>query len=366
MSSLHWWGPDDYFRADLQRRRLEDERLTGRCWPGSFTPLSNGQNDTLLDDQLTIALGDVDCRLLARESALRYVRASQRPGQHKLDALVATDIYAIFYYGLGLSLRPLDCTGLPHVLAVYHRQSHDVYLDWSLLSDPPYGLDALDHAAWRRAVDTSPVARILLAWCVATHIAENFDVPLVLGYSAYTAPVTLEGQDVPKSMATPLSSDTFNRYRKTITALAALLAPQERLSLQMASMGLPFPRGDPDWRVHLRAAYGHGTGWQRGHTQQPLPGGAASSSDVVEHVISVLAEQNHCPRLLVEWELDGNLGLLDWDTWSMDLLRGTFGLWMRYTAADQYFRTRTGTLRPQWDWQGRTDWPVLIQVRLAL
>ncbi len=219
-------GPDDYFRADLERRRLEDERLTGRRWPGSHTSLPTGQNDALVYDQLAIALGEVDPRLLARESALRYVRASQRTGQ---DELVPTDIYSIFYYGLGLSLRPLDCTGLPHVLAVYHRHSHEVYLDWSLLSDPPYGRATLDHIAWRRAVDTSPVARILLAWCVATHLAENFDVPLVLGYSAYTAPVTLDGRDMPGAPAMPLSSDTFNRYRKTITALAALLAPQERL-----------------------------------------------------------------------------------------------------------------------------------------
>jgi hypothetical protein len=258
---------------------------------------------------------------------------------------------------------------LPHVLAVYQRHSHEVYLDWSLLSDPPFGRATLDPIAWRRAVDTSPVARILLAWCVATHLAENFDVPLVLGYSAYATPVALDGWNMPGAPATPapVSSDTFNRYRKTITALAALLAPQERLCAQSAGMGLPISSGDPDWRVHLRAAYGYGTGWYRGLAQQSRPDGrrAAGSLDVVEYVIDVLAEQNQCPRLLIEWELDANSELLDWDTWSMHLLRGISGLWMRYTAADQYFRSRAAGAGAQWDWWGRSAQSALIQVRLA-
>ena len=357
--------PDDYFRSDLEQRRREDERLTGRRWPGSPLTPARSVDEALYFDQLAIALGEVDPRLLARESALRYVRASSIAGQDELDP---TDIYAIFYYGLGLSLRPLDCTGLPHVLAVYYRLLHDVYLDWTLLPDPPYGRSVLDHFAWRRAVDGSPLARVLLSWCVATHLAENYDVPLVLGYSAYTD--TTRGLDgpPPASSSLPLGSDTFNRYRKTIMTMATLLAPAERLAAQISTLGLPIRRGDPDWRVHLRAEYGYGSRWQENHFfggRNQVGLGASSGVDPVEHVIGVLAAQNQCPRLLVEWELDQNPGILDWDSWTMQLLSGFAALRLRYTSALQYFQSSVAGGAHHWTSPEHAASATPVNVRLA-
>jgi hypothetical protein len=352
---------DDYFHADLEQRRREDERLTRRRWPGNPLAPPRSVDEALYLEQLAIALGEVDPRLLARESALRYVRASTVAGQ---DELGPTDIYAIFYYGLGLSLRPLDCTGLPHVLAVYYRLLHDVYLDWTLLPEPPYGRSTLDHFAWRRAIDSSPLARVLLSWCVATHLAENYDVPLVLGYSAYSD--TAQGPDGVSTAVSPLplSSDTFNRYRKTVMTLATLLAPAERLAAQIGSLGLPIRRGDPDWRVHLRAEYGFGSRRQENHFFGGR-GQASGGVDPVEHVIGILAAQNQCPRLLVEWELDQNPGILDWDSWTIQLLSGFATLRLRYNAALQYFRSGSAGGTHYWTSPEQSAGVAPIAVRLA-
>lgn len=332
-----------YFHADLQQRRLQDERLTGRRWPGNGIPYPGSPHEAMFFDQLAIALGEVDPRTLARESALRYVRASRRPGE---DTLGPTDIYAIFYYGLGLSLRPLDCGGLPHVLATYSRFLHEVYLDWTLLKDPPYGRATLDQSAWRRTLDNSPLARILLAWCAATHLAENYDVPLVLGFSEYTGPLGDSAQTQPGVGLTlspaGMAGDVLNRYRKTILAFANLLAPQERLWQQVSALHLGIPMGDPQWRAYVRAICsleGSAGGWRQARvTGHLLPGGFwyPHDMDPVEQLITILAERNSCPPSLVAWQLDGNPGILDWDAWSMQLLRDVPALQKRYAVAEQY------------------------------
>jgi hypothetical protein len=332
-----------FFHADLQQRRLQDERLTGRCWPGNGIPYPGSPHEAMFFDQLAIALGEVDPRTLARESALRYVRASRRPGE---DTLGPTDIYAIFYYGLGLSLRPLDCAGLPHVLATYSRHLHEVYLDWTLLKDPPYGRATLDQSAWRRTLDNSPLARILLAWCAATHLAENYDVPLVLGFSGYTGPLGDSVQTQPLGGLTlspaGMAGDVLNRYRKTILAFANLLAPQERLWQQVSALHLGIPMGDPQWRAYVRAICsleGSAGGWrQAGVIGHLLPGGFwyPHDMDPVEQLITILAERNCCPPSLVAWQLDGNPGILDWDAWSMQLLRDVPALQQRYAVAERY------------------------------
>jgi hypothetical protein len=332
-----------YFHADLQQRRLQDERLTGRRWPGNGIPYPGSPREAIFFDQLAIALGEVDPRTLARESALRYVRASRRPGE---DALGPTDIYAIFYYGLGLSLRPLDCAGLPHVLATYSRLLHEVYLDWTLLKDPPYGRATLDQTAWRRTLDNSPLARILLAWCAATHLAENYDMPLVLGFSGYSGPLGDGAQALPgvglSLSPAGMAGDVLNRYRKTILAFANLLAPQERLWQQINALHLGIPMGDSQWRAHVRTVCsleGSSGGWRQvkvaGHL---LPGGFwyPHDMDPVEQLITILAERNSCPPSLIAWQLDGNLGTLDWDAWSMQLLRDIPALQQRYALAEQF------------------------------
>jgi hypothetical protein len=203
---------------------------------------------------------------------------------------------------------------------------------------------------------------------VATHLAENYDVPLVLGYSAYTDMVRGPDGSPPASSPLSLSSDTFNRYRKTIMTMATLLAPAERLATQISAMGLPIRRGDPDWRVHLRAEYGYGSRW----AENQLFGGRAQGShgasggvDPVEHVIGVLAAQNQCPRLLVEWELDQNPGILDWEAWTIQLLSGFAALRLRYTAALHYFRAGTTTGVHHWAPSERASGATQINVRLA-
>jgi hypothetical protein len=295
-------------------------------------------------DQLAIALGEVDPRTLARESALRYVRASRLPGE---DTLGPTDIYAIFYYGLGLSLRPLDCAGLPHVLATYSRLLHEVYLDWTLLKDPPYGRATLDQSAWRRTLDNSPLARILLAWCAATHLAENYDMPLVLGFSGYAGPLGDRAQNIPMGGMTlspaGMAGDFLNRYRKTILAFATLLAPQERLWQQVSALHLGIPMGDPQWRAHVRAICcldgGSSAGWRQAQVSgHLLPGGFwyPYDMDPVEQLITILAERNSCPPSIIAWQLDGNAGVLDWDVWSMQLLRDVPALQQRYALAERF------------------------------
>ncbi|MGO8946119.1 MAG: hypothetical protein ACLQUY_00355 [Ktedonobacterales bacterium] len=336
------------FHSDLQERRAEDERLTGRRWPGNGIPYPGSQNEAMFFDQLAIALGEVDPRVLARESALRYVRASRLPDR---DDLGPTDIYAIFYYGLGLSLRPLNCTGLPYVLGTYSRLMHELYLDWTLLQDPPYGRAALDQTAWRRTLDSSPVARILLAWCAATHLAENYDVPLVLGFSGYAAPMSSSGQTsaLGAFSLSPagVAGDVLNRYRKTIIAFATLLAPPERLWQQISALRLGIHMGDPEWRAHVRAICsldGSGGGWRQAEvTGHLMPGGFwyPRDMDPVEQLVTILAERNSCPPSIIEWQLDGNPGVLDWDTWSMQLLRDVPALQQRYALAERFLFSGT-------------------------
>jgi hypothetical protein len=315
-------------------------------------PYPTNAHEALIFDQLALALGEVNPRLFARESALRYVQASRLPEE---DGLAPTDIYAIFYYGLGLTLRPLDCVGLPHVLATYYRRLHEVYLDWALLQDPPYGRATLDQTAWRRAVDSSQLARLLVAWCVATHLAENYDVPLVLGFSvpapepAHTGSASL--------LPAGTSADLLNRYRKTMVSFATLLAPQERLWQQISALQLGIHMGDADWRDHLRGT--RPGGWREVKTagrQTPLGVWYPRDVDPVAQVVRVLAELNNCPPSLIEWQLDGNVGILDWDAWSMRLLGEVPALQQRYAAAEQllYGETRARV---------RVGWPVAGRAR---
>jgi hypothetical protein len=315
-------------------------------------------------DQLAIALGEVDPRTLARESALRYVRASRWPGE---NCLGPTDIYAIFYYGLGLSLRPLDCAGLPHVLATYSRVLHEVYLDWTLLKDPPYGRSTLDQIAWRRTLDNSPLARILLAWCAATHLAENYDVPLVLGFSGYTGPLGGSAQTLPAAglslSPAGMAGDVLNRYRKTILAFATLLAPQDRLWQQVSELHLGIPMGDPQWRSHVRAVcsleVSVGGSRQARITGHLLPGGFWYPHDIdpAEQLITILAERNNCPPCLIAWQLDGNPGILDWDAWSTHLMQEIPALQQRYVAAERFLHSGLS---------GGASWPVMDLLQSAL
>jgi hypothetical protein len=375
---------EEYFNPDLQQRRSEDERLTGRYWPGNRIPYPGSPHEAMFFDELAIAFGEVDPALLAREGALRYVRSSRMPGK---DDLAPTDIYAIFYYGLGLSLRRLDCTGLPYVLAVYNRSSHDFFLDWTLLVDPPYGQAMVDPVSWRRTIDASPIARLLLTWCAATHIIENYNVPLMLGFSASLAPGAATAN--PALTASLVNSDTLNRYQKTAIAFANLLAPADRLWQQIAALRLRIHMGDPEWRAHLRAEYGfsgypgypgnpgnfggqgHPGGWQRPDIPGVHPGGMGhpSGMDPVEQLVAILAERNNCPRFLIEPQLDGTTGsgVIDWDSWSLNLLRELPGLKARYVAAERYFHSSMSPFAMPWSAPalGRQPEPVELQVRLS-
>jgi hypothetical protein len=350
---------DEAFTTALQQRRAEDERMTGRRWPGNGIAYPGSAQEAMYFDQLAIALGQVDPRTLARESALRYVRSARLHGD---DDLAATDIYAVLYYGLGLTLRPLDCTGLPHVLAVYHRATREVYLDWQLLNEPPVGRAALDSAAWRRAVDGSPLARVLLAWCAATHLSDNYDVPLVLGFSPRQSSAFGSNAmgGAPGSM--DLGGDTLNRYRKAMLATATLLAPADRLWQQILALRMRVRMGDPKWRVHLRAEFGYQAGWAPAGGQAAS---AADASDPVEQLLAVLAERNNCPRMLVEAQLDGTVAQMDWGTWSVQLLREIPVLEMRYAAAAQMFHMNNAAQAPAWALPGRAPEVQPIHVQLS-
>ncbi len=313
-------GPaEDHFGLMLQRRRAEDERLSGRRWPGGGQAYPADPYEVQYFQQLAIALGEVDPQVLAREAVLRYVRASRIGGE---DHLAPTDIFAILHFGLGLTLRPLNCTGLPHVLAVYHRATREVYLDWQLIQDPPYGRAVLDPAAWRRAVDTSPVARFLLGWACAVHLTDNYDIPLVLGFSP--APALVAG-------APTLSADTQNRYRRAIAATASLLAPAERLWQQITTNRFRIHMGDPDWREHMRAEYGYG------QQERRTSGGPATQPDPAAQLVEMLAEMNNCPPVLIEAQLDGDARRLEWSTFSLRLLHEIPVLQMRYGASARMF-----------------------------
>ncbi|MGH2515359.1 MAG: hypothetical protein ACRDHP_06860 [Ktedonobacterales bacterium] len=339
--------------AALQQRRAEDERMTGRHWPGNSIIAPGSPFEAAYFEDLAIALGQVDPRLLAREGALRYVRSAVIPGE---DELGPTDIYAILYYGLGLTLRPLDCTGLPHVLAVYHRATREVYLDWKLLSEPPYGRAIFDPAAWRRSVDGSLLARFLLSWCAAVHLTDNYDVPLVLGFSPVgfsAAPLAgPSGGSIPPS----LPADTLNRYRKAMIAAATVLAPADRLWQQVTALRLRIHMGDPEWRNAMRAEYGYSGG----------RGTGAPAMDPAEQLISVLAERNNCPPLLVEAQLDGNISQMDWTMWSTQLLRDIPELQLRYAASAHMFRMSGASQAAGWGAPSRGHDPAPVQVQLSL
>jgi hypothetical protein len=82
-------------------------------------------------------------------------------------------------------------------------------------------------------------------------------------------------------------------------------------------------------------------------------------------VIGVLAAQNQCPRLLVEWELDQNPGILDWDSWTMQLLSGFAALRLRYTSARQYFQSSVLGGAQHWTSPERAASATPVNVRLA-
>lgn len=281
---------------------------------------------------------------------MRYVRSAVTPGE---DGLGPTDIYAVLYYGLGLTLRPLDCTGLPHVLAVYHRATREVYLDWKLLKDPPYGRAVFDSSAWRRAVDGSVLARFLLAWCGAIHLTDSYDVPLVLGFSPQHSHVPAGSP----TGAAPLAADTLNRYRKAMLSAATLLAPAERLWQQIAALRLRIHMGDPDWRAHMRAAYTYNTGYQ---------GQGSASADPAEHLVSVLAERNNCPPMLIEAQLDGTSQQMDWGMWSVQLLREVPELQLRYQSSARMFHIASANAGHAWAPPGRAPEVQPVQVQLSL
>jgi hypothetical protein len=351
---------EHHFNVALQQRRAEDERMTGRRWPGNGLQYPGSANEARYFDQLAVALGEVDPRLLARESAMRYVRSAVIPGE---DELGSTDIYAILYYGLGLTLRPLNTTGLPHVLAVYIRSTREVYLDWTLLNDPPYGRAALDATVWRRSVDGSVLARFLLAWSVAVHLTDNYDMPLMLGFTPQAPALVASAGHAPTGApAVPtLPPDTLNRYRKAMVAVATLLAPAERLWQQIAALRLRVHMGDPEWRVHLRAELGYPGGWRPTGGPAPAPAGA----DPVEQLISVLAERNNCPPMLIEAQLDGTLVQADWNVWSAQLLHQLPQLQTRYSASAHVFRLSNMANAPLWGTPGRpAEPPALVQLSL--
>lgn len=320
---------EDYTSVALRQRRAEDERMTGRRWPGNGVAYPGSAQEAAFFEQLAIALGEAEPRVLARECALRYVRSSRIPGE---DELAATDIYSILYYGLGLTVRPLDCTGLPQALALYHRATRDVYVDWKLLQDPPFGRTTLDPSAWRRAVDGSLPARFLLAWCAAIHLTDNFDLPLMLGFTPHPVALTAEGTP---AQAPAIGPDLLNRYRKAVLAAASLLAPEDRLWRQIATLGLHLSPGDRTWRTRLRAEYGFGgDGKAPAHAGPFAPG---PHVDPAAHLIAALAERNNCPPSLIAAQLDGMDGALDWGGWTVELLREIPELQMRYQAAARMF-----------------------------
>lgn len=341
---------EHHFNAALNQRRAEDERMTGRRWPGNSIANPVSPYEASFLDALTVALGEVDPRIFAREGAMRYVRSAIIPGE---DGLGPTDIYALLYYGLGLTLRPLDCTGLPHVLAVYHRATREIYLDWKLLKDPPYGRAVFDSSAWRRAVDGSVLVRFLLAWCGAIHLTDNYDVPLVLGFSPQAA--ALSGGAPPA--AAPIAADTLNRYRKAMLSVATLLAPAERLWQQIAALRLRVHMGDPEWRSRMRAEYSYNTGYG---------GQSGPGSDPAEHLIAVLAERNNCPPMLIEAQLDGAVQQMEWGMWSVQLLREVPELQMRFQTAARMFHQASAKAGQAWAPPGRAPEVQPIQVQLSL
>lgn len=332
---------NDYHLTALQQRRLDDERASGRHWPSTDVGTPGDPHEAQFFQQMAIAIGEVDPHVLARESALRYVRASRVSGD---DVLAATDIYAIMYYGLGLTLRPLNCTSLPQVMAVYHRQNRDLHLDWELLKDPPQGKTALDTSVWRRAVDSSQLARFLIAWSAAIHLTDNYGIPLVLGF--------VPGETGSAAGMPTLSADTFNRYRIAIEAAGSLLAPVERLWQQIDALGWPVRPGDGEWRSHLRRAYrfaegprAPANGGEFGMRQYAQP--APAAGDPVDRFLAVLAEYNNCPPLIIEAQLDGPALVPDWYSWSQRLLREIPMLAMRHASAAKAF-ARQGAMQQTW------------------
>lgn len=309
---------EEYSSVGLRQRRAEDERMTGRHWPGNGIVYPGGPHEAQFFEQLAIAFGEANPRTLARESAMRYVRSSRVPGE---DELSPTDIYAIVYYGLGLTVRPLDCSKSPQTLALYYRATHDIYIDWKLLQDPPFGRVTLDPSAWRRSVDGSAPARFLLAWCAAVHLTENYDLPLMLGFTPHTG-----GMPAGPLGRGSISLDTLNRYGKAVNALTTLLAPEERLWRQIAALGLSMRAGDPQWRERLRTAYGY------------VPGNAEETKpDPVTQLIAALAERNNCPPLLIEAQLSPTNEPLDWGSWSARLLDEIPELQLRFASAARLF-----------------------------
>ncbi len=407
MRAYSHFNDDHYtvYSATLQQRRAEDERMTGRRWPTNALSSPVEPDEVAYFDQLAIALGEVSPRVLARANALRYVKAARAPQE---DPIAATDIYAIIFYGLGLTIRPLDCSSLPQVLAVYHRTTREIYLDRSLLQNLAGGTTLLDPQMWRRAVDSSPLTRFLLAWCAAVHLTDNYDIPLALGFAPVPAPVPppqgmngVNGEaGTVVNAANPVSSDTLNRYRKAMEASETLLAPAHRLWQQIAALNLPLNMGERDWRGRIRAIYGYtGPAYDRPASAQgyngargPAGAGGAYSAfgqsnpsynpaypDPAEQLVRVLAERNNCPRLFVESQLGGAEASPDWAEWSQRLTQEIPTLHMRYLTAARMFSMASansvGAATPAWSPAaganpfsalGRPSAPQMLQAVLSL
>jgi hypothetical protein len=160
----------------------------------------------------------------------------------------------------------------------------------------------------------------------------------------------------------------LNRYRKTMVSFATLLAPQERLWQQISALQLGIHMGDVDWRDHLRGT--RPGGWREVKTARrvaPLGVWYPRGVDPVAQVIRVLAELNNCPPSLIEWQLDGKMGVLDWDTWSMQLLGEVPTLQQRYVAAQQLlYGEARARVRAGWPVAGRAGENRPSMLRLTL
>jgi hypothetical protein len=296
-------------------RRHQDYRATGRRWPGV--------NVTKLEQALTcpesaaylgsvcVAVGAARTVALARMAAQRYLDAAQRQSA----PLDATDIYSIAYYGLGLTISPLDCSRNPETLAVYHQAVSHVHLDWTLFRQvlAPRGEGVVDPLVWRRVFDSSPTARFLLSWIVATHLTTPCDTPIHLGF--------VEAQSW-QGLATQRNPDTLGRLHRALVAVQTLLAPIERVWDQVMALHLPVKvtRGDRRWRAVLRAFIPElPTAPLRPQATTRPDGRSPDDLDVL--LVETLAEHNGCPPLLIERALDGADELPNWAAVSGRLLR---------------------------------------------
>lgn len=196
-------------------------------------------------------------------------------GMAEVDSTDApTNVYFLARYTYEIAVSPV--TMADHELGLMLPRSGRIWFNARLFADVPSGRDVSARDAWWRVVDTSPVVRFLLGWCLSVYGVARFrgaQHEQLPGWSRllHFSPTLPE-----------CSNARAQLWGDVIQEVTNLFAPPARVWRQL-QMFAPIRTGDHRWHTRL-----------------------ALANYRVEDVLAALAERNNCPATLIRRTLDGN------------------------------------------------------------